>query len=557
MLRVGPANQAPIHVVGSMMIDRVVRVRALPRAGETVAAVSTATFAGGKGANQAAAAARCGASVRMLGRGGPDSRFIVQALRDAGVRTRAIALDDPCAGAATVMVAENGENAIVIAPEANLRISLLDIERFLDGARQGEIVLFQNECSYLHEGIAAAAARGLRVWLNAAPADARIAELKCEKLSGLVVNETEAESMTGERDPARALEILASRMPGGTVIVNLGAAGAIAAAGAARYAHRGFVVAAVDTVGCGDAFVGAFLSGVAAGFDVPRALARGNAAGALAAMREGAIPSLPSRAEVEVAELLPEETRLKPRPRGTEPGGIPSRCERCDYNLSGSKIGDKCPECGLPVETARFCGAWSTAAGRRRFVFGAWMFACAAALFGIATLMLFGALYRLSPAFGAAYMVCLVASQTILPVAMASIARHASDTRRCALGLGAAAVRMLSTLAIVAFALVPTVGGPGSSRLISDCLVLIALCDAVYAWSIEHTARGTRVAPIPRARWIGMCALAVLAAILWSRSSLFSLSLPVGAFASSMTLFAWMSVELLGIVRRMRALERA
>ncbi|MEY5060170.1 MAG: hypothetical protein RIS45_91, partial [Planctomycetota bacterium] len=167
-----------------MMIDRVVRVAEIPRPGETLAASSSATFAGGKGANQAAAAAKCGAKVRMLGRGGRDSRFIVEALREAGVRTRAIALDDPEAGAATVMVADSGENAIVIAPGANTRIAPRDIERFLESARQGEIVLFQNECSCLHEGIAAAAARGLRVWLNAAPADARLGELRFEKLAG-------------------------------------------------------------------------------------------------------------------------------------------------------------------------------------------------------------------------------------------------------------------------------------------------------------------------------------------------------------------------------------
>ena len=215
-----------MHVVGSMMIDRVVRVAALARAGETVSAISTATYAGGKGANQAAAAAKCGAHVRMLGRTGADGRFIVDALKNAGVRTRGIATHDDFSGAATVMVAENGENAIIIAPESNTRITALDIERFLATAKQGEIVLFQNECSCLHEGIACAAARALRVWLNAAPADANLGALRFAKLAGLVVNETEAQAMTGERDPARALELLAARMPGGTVIVTLGAQGA-------------------------------------------------------------------------------------------------------------------------------------------------------------------------------------------------------------------------------------------------------------------------------------------------------------------------------------------
>ena len=543
----GPA----IHVVGSMMIDRVVRVRALPRAGETVAAQSSATFAGGKGANQAAAAAKCGARVRMLGRGGADSRFIVEALREAGVRTRAIALDDPCAGAATVMVAESGENAIVIAPEANTRITITDIERFLEGAQQGDIVLFQNECSCLHEGIAAAAARGLRVWLNAAPADPRLAALRYEKLAGLAVNETEAEAMTGEREPARALEALAARMPGGAVIVTLGAGGAIAAAGSARYAHRGFVVDAVDTVGCGDAFVGAFLSGIAAGLDMPRALARGNAAGALAAMREGAIPSLPSRAEVEVAELLPEGTRLKPRPRGSEAGGIPARCERCDYHLAGSTVGDNCPECGFAVEPARFRGAWSTASGRRRFAAGAWVMACGAASFALVTVLLL-----ISTRGTATVVVGLVVSQVTLPLGMFAMARHPADARRRTIGASAAAVRMLAMLALLAIGF-PLVGRSGSTRFVEVCIAVIAFSDAVFAWSIEHVARGTRVAPIPRARWIVMCALGAIAAILWSRSVLMSPRPPYGAFLSSAVFLGWTSAELLALARRLRALERA
>lgn len=539
-----------------MMIDRVVRVRTLPRAGETIVASSFATFAGGKGANQAAAAAKCGASVRMLGRGGPDSRFIVQALRDAGVRTRAIALDDPCAGAATVMVAENGENSIVIAPEANTRISIQDIERFLEGARQGEIVLFQNECSCLHEGIAAAAVRGLRVWLNAAPADARLGALKYEKLAGLVVNETEAEALTGERDYGRALELLAARMPGGTVIVTLGAGGAIAAAGSARYAHRGFVVDAVDTVGCGDAFVGALLSRIAAGFDLARGLARGNAAGALAAMREGAIPSLPSRAEVEVAELLPEGTRLKPRPRGTTAGGIPARCERCDYELAGSSLGSNCPECGLVIEPARFCGGWSSSAGRRRFASGAWVMASGAALFMLATILLLSSMYRATAALSIVFGTSMLVSQVVLPVGMAIVSQNGADARHRVVGLYAAAIRLFAALLVVALGIFPVVGRSGATSLALACIVVVVACDTLFAWSIRNIARGTRVGSIPGARWVGMCTTGVVAAFLWWMNGLVSPGPPAGAFILTALMSAWTALELLWIVRRMRAQEQ-
>lgn len=533
------------------MIDRVVRVRALPRAGETVAAVSTATFAGGKGANQAAAAALCGARVRMLGRGGADSRFIVAALREAGVKTWSISLEDECAGAATVMVAENGENAIVIAPEANTRISIKDIERFLEGARQGEIVLFQNECSCLHEGIAAAAARGLRVWLNAAPADARLGALKYEKLTGLVVNETEAEALTGERDSGRALELLAGRMPGGTVIVTLGAGGAIAAAGSARYAHRGFVVDAVDTVGCGDAFVGAYLSGVFAGLDVPRALARGNAAGALAAMREGAIPSLPSKAEVEVAERLPEGTRLKPRATGAL-GGKPARCEVCEYDIAGQSLGDACPECGKTIVPARFAGNWRTMRGRRRFRMRAALFLVGAALHMVAAAMVALDLWNVIGPISAVYGAALLASIGIVAAGMLGLSIGSADvSRRRWIALGAAVVRILAPLLLVTASL----WGSRSRAWVDLAVIGVVVADGAFAWSIAGFTRGTKVSPVPRRRHQLLVALAAVSVAIAFMSD--RIGPPNLLFMVSAALLVWTALEVRGIAGRLKALEPA
>jgi ribokinase len=354
------------------MIDRVVRVEELPRAGETLAALSSATFPGGKGANQAAAAAMCGARVRMLGRTGVDGAFIVDALRYAGVETSSIETKDATSGAAIVMVNHRGENAIVIAKESNTRISLIDVEEFLTPATTGDIVLLQNECALLAETIAHASARGLRVWLNAAPADDSLRVIAFEKLAGLVVNETEAHALTGEVDPPRALELLSERMPSGIVIITLGASGAIAASGRERHAHAGFVVNARDTVGCGDAFVGAFLAAIAEGIDMPRALTRANAAGALSAMREGAIPSLPSRAEVDAAAQLPAGTRLAPRPPKAVPSHNPQPCRNCGYDLAGNTAAMRCPECGAKVQPFnRSRPVWLQAESLTRVVLGA------------------------------------------------------------------------------------------------------------------------------------------------------------------------------------------
>ena len=548
---------ASIHVIGSMMIDRVVRVRTLPRAGETVAAISSATFAGGKGANQAAAAAKCGARVRMLGRGGAESRFIGEALREAGVGTWSISLDDPKPGAATVMVAESGENAIVIAPEANTRIELADIERFLRRAKQGDIVLFQNECSCLHEGIAAAALRGLRVWLNAAPADQSLRALRYEKLSGLVVNETEAELLTRERDPARALELLAAWMPGGTVIVTLGPAGAIAASGKVRFAHRGFAVHAVDTVGCGDAFVGGYLSAIASGRDIGAALARGNAAGALAAMQEGAMPSLPSRAEVEAVETMPEGARLAARTGGL--GGRPSHCESCEYDISANSIGEACPECGTTIMPERFAGRWRTRRGRRRFRFAAAAFRGAAPLYAIVSALLAFDL-ALFTAMPAAIVVPLAIGGLFVavPVAMAAVGFTAADTsRRGRLPWIAASMRLAGFGLLFLVNLPFARSLPDWLRRFLDpegALLLIALADGLFVYAMPGLVRGTGVPPISRTRARAMLALAALSA--WfALNEDTSRDPPTLFFASSSAVLIWSALELRRLTQRIASME--
>jgi ribokinase len=535
----------------------VVRVRAVPRPGETVAAQSAATFAGGKGANQAAAAALCGARVRMLGRGGSDSRFIVDALRAAGVETRAIALDDACAGAATVMVADDGQNAIVIAPEANMRIGVREVERFLEGASQGDIALFQNECSCLHEGIAAAAARGLRVWLNAAPADARLGSLRFEKLAGLVVNETEAEAMTGERDPARALEALAARMPAGTVIVTLGAAGAIAAVGRARYAHRGFVVDAVDTVGCGDAFVGAFLAAVAEGADILRALACGNAAGALAAMREGAMPALPTKVEVDAAAIRAEGSRLvRSAPSGL--GGKPARCEECGYELAANAVGDACPECGRVILPARFGGQWADLRMRRRFVAGSWLFTGGAAMLasGVGVILVVDLIdiFRWTRWMEFATLGLLLCSQMVLPLAMVLLVRAGSTRRRWAIGEIGALVR-IGGLAVIAAAAAGWFSAPRPA-ITHACFVLIVVSDGLFVRELDRICAGSGVARVPRVRIAALAALVAISAGLWIAEYIRG-GVPYLVFLCLAAVSCFVAVELVLLARRLRARERA
>ena len=289
-----------LHVIGSLMIDRVLRVPALPAPGETVMARSAAVHPGGKGANQAVAAARCGARVRMLGRTGSDGAFIVRELAAAGVDTACVMTSDAMSGFAAVMVADDGMNSIVIAPEANSRIGDADIDAFLTGAAPGDLLLMQNECSGLGHAVTRACEVGLKLWLNAAPMGDAVRQIDLGALSCLLVNEHELAALTGIGEPEAALDRLANAWPKLDVVVTLGAEGWIARVEGAIARGSAIAVKAIDTVGCGDAFVGALAALRSEGMPWIDALARANAAGALAATVAGAIPSMPERAAVEL-----------------------------------------------------------------------------------------------------------------------------------------------------------------------------------------------------------------------------------------------------------------
>ncbi len=288
-----------LHVIGSLMIDRVLRVRVLPAPGETVMARSAAIHPGGKGANQAVAAARCGARVRMLGRTGSEGAFIVRELAAAGVDTACVMTSDAMSGFAAVMVADDGMNSIVIAPEANSRIGDVDIDAFLAGASPGDLLLMQNECSGLGHAVTAARARGMRIWLNAAPMGDAVRSIDLGALSCLLVNEHELAALTDLGEPEAALDRLANAWPKLDLVVTLGAEGWIARVDGAIARGHAIPVNAIDTVGCGDAFVGALAALRSEGMPWIDALARANAAGALAATVAGAIPSMPMREAIE------------------------------------------------------------------------------------------------------------------------------------------------------------------------------------------------------------------------------------------------------------------
>jgi ribokinase len=296
-----------VLVLGSLNMDLVVPVERQPRPGDTVLGGDLATYPGGKGGNQAAAAARAGAPVRMLGCLGSDAygAELRAALEDAGVDTSALATVAGPSGVALITVDREGENMIVVSPGANGRPTPEQVDACdLSGVA---VLLMQLEVplASVRRGAEKARAVGALTLLNAAPARELPDEL-LRDIDVLIVNEGEAALLSGLEQGKAALptfaraaaEALLARGVG-AVVVTLGGDGAVWRNGAGGGHLPGHRVEVVDTTAAGDAFCGALATRLAEGAALAEAVRFANAAGALTATRIGAQPSLPTRGEIE------------------------------------------------------------------------------------------------------------------------------------------------------------------------------------------------------------------------------------------------------------------
>ncbi|PWH16678.1 MAG: ribokinase [Anaerolineae bacterium] len=292
---------AHLVVVGSINMDLVVRAPRLPRLGETILGSDFRTFPGGKGANQAVAAARLGGKVRMVGRVGGDGfgDALLDTLRQNQVEITYVYRDPQAStGVALITVEESGDNAIVVAPGANGRLSPQDIHQAEAAFQAAQAVVLQLECPLptVEEAIKVARRYAVPVALNPAPAQALPDEL-LRQVDVLIPNQSELQILSGEVEIEEAIQALQKRGVK-TLIVTLGEQGCLVVQGAERHTLAAHRVKAVDTTAAGDAFVGAFAVAWAEGKSLLEAARWGNAAGALAVTRAGAQPSLPTRQEV-------------------------------------------------------------------------------------------------------------------------------------------------------------------------------------------------------------------------------------------------------------------
>jgi ribokinase len=295
-----------IVVVGSLNLDTTARVSHLPAPGETVLGTGHTSDTGGKGANQAVAAARLGRQVAMVGRVGADDsgRRITDVLAAEGVSVDRVSVDDTApTGMAFITVDGFGENMIVVSPGANATLSVTDIERSADVIAGARVLLLQLEIPLEVVHHAAALCRGIVV-LNPAPA-AELSAGLLEAVDILVPNRTELALLTGS-DPATTPEAIVEQLellPVGAGIVTLGADGALVRADGQTTRVPAPVVDAVDATAAGDAFCAALADALAGGATPLEAARWGVRVGAATATRPGAQAALPTRREV---EALPE-----------------------------------------------------------------------------------------------------------------------------------------------------------------------------------------------------------------------------------------------------------
>jgi ribokinase len=295
-----------IIVIGSINLDLIATVERLPDPGETVAGDAFKTAPGGKGANQALAAARAGGEVRMIGAVGKDA-FAAEALaclREGKVELSGVEEVETATGTAHILVDRHGENVIVVVPGANGAVMPGTLAKA--NPKQGDILLLQHEIpqATVEAALDAARAAGATTILNTAPFRTEAASC-LGKADYVVANETEFDlygellKLRGRDRPARMKSFAEST--GRTIIVTLGGEGVLAATPEDFFEVPALKITPVDTVGAGDTFCGYLAAGLASGLSLEDALRRAAVAGSLACLKPGAQPAIPLAEEVDAA----------------------------------------------------------------------------------------------------------------------------------------------------------------------------------------------------------------------------------------------------------------
>lgn len=286
-------------VFGSLNIDYIYQVPHFVQAGETLASTGLARYCGGKGLNQALALSRAGMDTWMAGAVGEDGTFLLDTLQNAGVNTELVETSKEPTGHAIIQNSPDGDNCIMIFGGANRSISPEQVDKTFGQFESGDFLLVQNEINQMPLILQTAKEKGMHIVLNPSPMEAETMLRLLPYIDILLLNRGESSALLGTDtlEPERQAVELWTRYPQLTVVLTLGAQGAVLAKNGEILIQPAFPVQAVDSTGAGDTFVGFFLSALMEDDDAAKALELAAAAAAIAVTRPGAAPSIPTREE--------------------------------------------------------------------------------------------------------------------------------------------------------------------------------------------------------------------------------------------------------------------
>lgn len=283
---------------GSLNLDYVYTVERFVKPKETMSALSQQIHAGGKGLNQSVALARAGTDVWHAGCIGIGGSVLKDLLEKNHVHCEYLMETEMIQGNAVIQVDAKGENCILLFGGSNRCISDAQIRSTLDAFDKGDWLIVQNEINSLKQIVEEAYRRGMQIVLNPSPYDHHIEELDLNMITWLIMNELEAEQLTGFGDAVKAWEHISAKYPSLNVVITLGEEGSYAFSAARETVYQpAFPVSAVDTTGAGDTFTGYFVSGLAAGLSLAECMETAGAAAAISVTRAGAADSIPDREE--------------------------------------------------------------------------------------------------------------------------------------------------------------------------------------------------------------------------------------------------------------------
>lgn len=287
--------------IGSMNLDYVYRVDHIVQPGETISSQGMNIFLGGKGINQSIALAKAGAEVYHGGMIGEDGEAFLDACKEYGVHSRYICRIEGKTGHTIIQLDKEAQNCILLYGGANQKLTHEYVDGVLSHFQDGDILLLQNEVNDIAYMVDQAYEKGMQIALNPSPFDDRLREVNMDKISIFLLNEIEGGQITGLTDPEEIFEEMCHRFPKAKIVLTLGKDGAVYGEQGKRYEQPIFPVQAIDTTAAGDTFTGYFLAGLVEGMPIEKILEMSAKASSIAVTREGAVPSIPYRSEVQEA----------------------------------------------------------------------------------------------------------------------------------------------------------------------------------------------------------------------------------------------------------------